>query len=66
METKKLTPIEEIHSRGLKAVIDGDYQKIIGSVKLDDVDSKISELELNYSDVNQDSQGDIVFYRDSD
>ena len=63
---KKLSPIEKIHSNGMQAIIDGDNQKIIGSVKPDDVSRKISELEGQYSDVNQDADGDIVFYRDSD
>jgi len=58
----KLSPIEYIHSQGLIAVISGDRNVIVKSVKPDQVEETIKELKLTYDDVAQDKDGDIVFY----
>jgi len=60
------SPIEKIHSRGMQAVIDGDNQKIIREVHPDMIEQEIKKLEVYYSDVGQDADGDIVFYREQD
>ena len=63
MSTKNLSPIDKIHADGFKAIIDGDNQKIVDKCLPSQVEEKISELEKQYSDVGQDRDGDIVFFK---
>lgn len=59
-----MSPIEKIHSKGLIAVIDGDRQVIVKSIKPEQKDFEIFLLTANAKEAEVDSDGDIVFYEE--
>ncbi len=56
--------IQKIHDQGMRAVIDGDRMLIVQTIKPEQVDRRVQELELTNESVGCDKDGDIIFYKE--